>query len=466
MPAIQYQLHPKPDSQDLYQFLLRCKQSISQTFNQCVASISLSVEEIDLLAVLDNFVKPNQKHFYFENNGAVLAFDTLLQFEAEGSDRFTAVKEFIETTREKSYQIGDLDSEFAGIHFFCNFSFFEHTSDRLFPAASVFLPVWQISRSRGRSTIVANLEISESFDPETATTEVLQTIQRIRNVKHNVIRLAIDTPKSFFKQNSVSDRFQKSVVSALKLIQSECFQKIVLADTLDITSPLPFNIVSSLINLRSRYPNCYIFSASNGKNATFIGASPERLVKIQHDRLFTEALAGSAPRGKTRAEDARLSASLLNRQKEKHEHQVVIDSIAQHLKNLGLTPQFSPPKLLQLPNIQHLQTPIRATIPSGLHLLDVVAELHPTPAVAGAPKSIACEHLRSFETFERSWYAAPIGWMDYQGNGEFSVGIRSAILQSNRARLFAGAGIVAGSDPEKEFAEVQLKLQALLNALT
>ncbi|MBE9009911.1 isochorismate synthase, partial [Pseudanabaenaceae cyanobacterium LEGE 13415] len=180
---------------------------------------------------------------------------------------------------------------------------------------------------------------------------------------------------------------------------------------------------------------------------------------------FTEALAGSVPRGKTRSEDARLAATLLNGQKEKHEHQVVVDSIAQHLRNLNLTPQFSPAQLLQLPNIQHLQTPIRATIQSDLHLLDVVAELHPTPAVAGAPKSIACEHLRSFEAFERSWYAAPIGWMDYQGNGEFAVGIRSAILQGNHARLFAGAGIVSGSDPEKEFAEVQLKLKALLNAI-
>ncbi|BAS59443.1 isochorismate synthase [Leptolyngbya boryana NIES-2135] len=460
MPAIQYQLHPKPDSKDLYQFLLRCKQST----HQGVASISINVEEIDLLAVLNSFVKPDQKHFYFENHGAVLAFDTALQFEAEGSDRFSQIKSFIETTRKKSYQIGDLDSEFSGIHFFCNFSFFDQTSDRLFPAASVFVPAWQISRNKGRSTIVANLEISESFDPATATDEVLSTIQRIRNVK--VIRLALDIPKPFFNQNPVSDRFQKSVTAALKLIQSKHFQKIVLADALDITSPLPFNLVSSLSNLRSRYPNCYVFSASNGKGATFIGATPERLVKIENDRLFTVALAGSVPRGKTRAEDARLSATLLSRQKEKHEHQVVIDSIAQHLRNLGLTPQFSPPSLLQLPNIQHLQTPIRATIPSDLHLLDAVAELHPTPAVAGAPKLIACEHLKSFEPFERSWYAAPIGWMDHHGNGEFAVGIRSCILQGNQARLFAGAGIVAGSDPEKEFAEVQLKLQALLNALT
>ena len=470
MPAIQYQLQSQPDSQDLYQFLLRCKQSITQTVNQCVASISIAVEEIDLLAVLETIVKPDQKHFYFENSSearAVLAFDAALEFSFQGSDRFHAIKTFTQETLANTHQIGALDAEFSGAHFFCNFSFFDQTTDPRFPAASVFLPAWQISRAQGRSTIVTNVKISESFDPKTAVDHFLRTIQRIRSIKHNVIRLALDTPKPFLKQQSVSQsgHYQKSVTAALKLIHSQQFNKIVLADALDVTSPLPFNLVSSLSNLRSRYPNCYIFSASNGKNAAFIGASPEQLVKIQHDRLFTEALAGSAPRGKTRAEDARLSATLLNSQKEKHEHQVVVDSIAQHLKNLGLMPQFSPPKLLQLPNIQHLQTPIRATIKSDLHLLDAVSELHPTPAVAGAPRSIACEHLRSFEAFERSLYAAPIGWMDYQGNGEFAVGIRSAILQGNRARLFAGAGIVSGSDPEKEFTEVQLKLQALLNAL-
>ncbi|HTL88114.1 MAG TPA: isochorismate synthase [Leptolyngbya sp.] len=470
MSAIQYQLQSQLDPQDLYQFFLRCKQSRSQTVDHCVASISIAVEAIDLLAILETIVKPDQKHFYFENSneaGAVLAFDTALEFSAEGSDRFIQIKNFIQTTLTNTHQIGALDHQFSGAHFFCNFTFFDRTTDPLFSAASVFLPAWQVARAKGRSTIVANLDISASFDPEMALDQTLKTIRKLRSIKNNVIRLAIEPPTPLFKQRSVSQsgHYQKSVAAALNLIHAQQFDKIVLADALEVTSPLPFNLVGSLDNLRSRYPNCYIFSANNGKNATFMGASPERLVKIQHDRLFTEALAGSAPRGKTRAEDARLSATLLNSQKEKHEHQLVIDSIAQHLRNLNLTPQFSPPRLLQLPNIQHLQTPIRAVIKSDLHLLDAVSELHPTPAVAGAPKSIACEHLRSFEAFERSLYAAPIGWIDHQGNGEFAVGIRSAILQGNRARLFAGAGIVSGSDPEKEFTEVQLKLKALLNAL-
>jgi menaquinone-specific isochorismate synthase len=123
------------------------------------------------------------------------------------------------------------------------------------------------------------------------------------------------------------------------------------------------------------------------------------------------------------------------------------------------------PQLLQLLNIQHLWTPIQANVPTGVHPLEIVAELHPTPAVAGTPREISQEQIRRYETFDRGLYAAPLGWVDHRGNSEFIVGIRSALIDGDRARLYAGAGIVAGSDPDKEVAEIQLKLQALLKAL-
>ena len=189
------------------------------------------------------------------------------------------------------------------------------------------------------------------------------------------------------------------------------------------------------------------------------------MVSVRDGQLKTGALAGSAPRGKTTSEDAVLAQCLLASVKEQHEHQVVSQFICQQLAQLGLNPQLSPVRLLQLSNIQHLQTPIQATVPDDIHLLDVVEALHPTPAVAGMPRAIACDYIRQYEAFERSLYAAPIGWVDHHGNGEFAVGIRSALLNGCHARLFAGAGIVEGSDPDRELAEVQLKLQALMQAL-
>ncbi|MBC1224506.1 isochorismate synthase MenF, partial [Nostoc sp. UCD120] len=186
---------------------------------------------------------------------------------------------------------------------------------------------------------------------------------------------------------------------------------------------------------------------------------------INNQQLITDALAGSAPRGKTPAEDAANANRLLNSEKEKHEHSLVLDFITQRLRQLGLSPQILAPRLRQLSNIQHLWTPISAVVPENIHPFRIVGQLHPTPAVAGASQDVACAEIRRYESFERGLYAAPLGWIDSEGNCEFIVGIRSALIDGDRARLYAGAGIVAGSDPDKEFAEVQLKLQALLKAL-
>lgn len=238
-----------------------------------------------------------------------------------------------------------------------------------------------------------------------------------------------------------------------------------MAQTLDVLSGKDFNLYDSLNNLRQIHPNCYVFSTSNGKGQNFIGASPERLISIRDRQLIIDALAGSAPRGKTTIEDADLANLLLNSDKEKREHKVVIDFITQHLQALGIEADILAPRLRQLSNIQHLWTPIEAKIPNNVHPLEIVAQLHPTPAVAGVSRDLACAEIQRYEDFERGLYAAPLGWVDYQGNSEFIVGIRSALIDGDRARLYAGAGIVAGSDPDRELAEIQLKLQALLKAL-
>lgn len=204
----------------------------------------------------------------------------------------------------------------------------------------------------------------------------------------------------------------------------------------------------------------------NGSGAVFLGASPERLIQVRQRHLHTEALAGSAPRGDTPATDIQLAQSLRTSPKELHEHRLVADFIGQQLQALGLTPQLAPePQVLQLTGIQHLQTPIQSPLPPSIHPFEVLASLHPTPAVAGVPRQAACEQIRQWEGFERSLYASPLGWIDGQGNCEFCVGIRSALIQGCEAQLFAGAGIVSGSIPAQEKAEVILKLHALLSAL-
>lgn len=471
MPVSPYSLDCFKTHRDLYNFLFACKQAFVNTSQIQLISISFSIPEIDPLAVLQTCVSPQERHFYFEKSGqqqALLAVGSVMQLELEGSDRFAQSRDFIQRLSQQITLVGDVDGPFAGAHFFCGFSFFAQ-STAAGTAGSVLLPQWQVARLGSQSTIVVNVLIDHGFDPQSQSTRIWQQIQAIQTATLDCDRW-VDNTIQMIQGVSSPEIFQTAVQQALQEIRDRKIAKIVLARAFDVVAATSFNLVASLHNLRQLYQDCYIFSSHQAQGVsagqTFIGASPERLVTMQQHRLETDALAGSAPRGHTEAEDIRLANQLLSSEKETHEHQLVIDFITQHLGNLGLQPKILTPRLLQLPNIQHLHTPIAAEVPESVHLLDILAELHPTPAVAGVPRELACRYIQQLEPFERSSYAAPIGWVDAQGNGEFAVGIRSAILQGRRARLFAGAGIVEGSNPDRELVEVQLKLQALLRALT
>ena len=261
------------------------------------------------------------------------------------------------------------------------------------------------------------------------------------------------------------DYFKSVVRSVLDSIASNEISKVVVAHATDIHSANSFKVIESLSNLRQLHPDCYIFSTSNGKGQSFVGASPERLISVQNRQLVTDALAGSAPRGNNSTEDLHLANSLLKNRKEKREHQAVKDFTLERLQSIGLKPQQLPLQILKLSNIQHLWTAIYAQLPPDVKPLEIVELLHPTPAVAGVSTEAACEKISDYEKFDRSLYAAPLGWVDSEGNCEFIVGIRSALIDGDRARLYAGAGIVSGSNADKEFDEVQLKIQSLLKAL-
>jgi menaquinone-specific isochorismate synthase len=329
-----------------------------------------------------------------------------------------------------------------------------------------------VIRKKNRCILIVNIVLKKNSKIENILSDVWYKSQQINGLETTSIPSVTSKTSSLLLTHQVETdpkpylQFKQSVNSALDLIKSKSLKKLVLSQPIDVVAKTPFNLIHSLNNLRLLYPDCYIFSTGNGKGQQFIGASPERLISLKNNQLITDALAGSAPRGKTPIEDINLGQELLNSEKNLREHQVVVDFIIEQLLSLGLTPDLTDlPCLRQLTNIQHLWTPIKCQVSTNIHLLEILSQLHPTPAVAGTPRDIAQKHIHYYESFDRSLYAAPIGWIDHQGNGEFVVGIRSALLDGNRARLYAGAGIVAGSEPEKEVAEIQLKLQALLRAL-
>jgi len=480
MPVTPYRTNLFQDRKDLYQFLLACQQASIEKKCTQIASISLEIDPIDPLAVLHCLNKPNQLSFYFEKRGhnegvgessrrAIAGIGAVASLKVEDDSRFVQAQNFIDSCLSNTIKTGDLSLPFSGPHFLGGFTFFESApvKETYFSTATLFLPRWQVSCQANRYVLVANFAIDAHANLESLIEKTWHDFQKITAAKHCLPEVSFNSQEVFDRRDVTDTKYFKlAVLSALEAIQAQQFHKIVLAHAIDVISPTLFHVVYSLNNLRKFYPDCYVFCLSNGKGQDFIGASPERLLSIQNQELLTDALAGSFPRGKTEVEDANLARGLLGSEKEIREHQVVIDFLTQSLSRLGLVPRRSlSPHLLQLSNIQHLRTPIRATVPADVPLLKILAELHPTPAVAGAPRDVACQHIRNYEAFERSLYAAPLGWLDHQGNGEFIVGIRSALVNGCYARLYAGAGIVAGSDPEKELTEIKLKLQALLQAL-
>lgn len=455
----------------LYDFLKKCRENSIKREQTQIASISWEIKPGNPLLIFDLIYEFEKIHFYFERpdrNEMIAGVDTALKFTTQGVDRFSKIKSFIQSSLSNIISIGDLQLPLTGPHFFCNFTFFDSNveSDFPFPTASVFLPCWQIACSQGKFVAVANIAVSSETDISFLSQKIWYAYQKLHFCNY-ASNIDFDNQGRDRKLNIIDPEcFKGAVKSAIQAIQANEFNKIVLAHAVDVTSLRPFNPLYSVKNLRIKYPNSYVFCTSNGKGQSFLGASPERLISVKDSELATEALAGSAPRGQTATHDMHLANLLLSSKKDIREHRIVIESITTCLFKFGIKPEIpSHPDLLKLPNIQHLHTPIKAKMPDDLHLLDVLAELHPTPAVGGQPRDIACQKIRHYENFERGLYAAPIGWIDYKGNGEFAVAIRSALLNRYHARLFAGAGIVAGSDPNKESEEIKLKFQVLMDAL-
>lgn len=262
-----------------------------------------------------------------------------------------------------------------------------------------------------------------------------------------------------------AEDWQASVRVTAADVRAGQFEKVVLARTLQVRADTPFDQASALRALRTAYPSAYIFAVAV-RNHCFLGATPELLVQLRGRDVATTCLAGSTARGATPGEDERLARVLLESTKNRVEHQIVVRYIQEALAPLcdELQANAAAPRLMRVRNVQHLYTPVRGRLNADRSILDLIARLHPTPAVGGFPRDAALAAIRAREPFDRGWYAGPVGWLDRDG-GEFAVGIRSALLADDRATLYAGGGIVASSDPAAEYAETDWKFKPMLAAL-
>lgn len=290
------------------------------------------------------------------------------------------------------------------------------------------------------------------------------------SVEEELARLA-DVPAT----GPLPDRFELTAVMphgewkalvgrAVKVMESGALSKVVLARQVEVLANRAIVLPDTLGRLAYLYPSCAVFHV-----AGFIGASPETLLRRTGTDIQSHPLAGTVARSGDAGADEALVAALMSSAKDRHEHQLVVDDIAAKLRPFAALDVPAAPSVVPLRNVSHLGTSITGTLfgsdgalPSSLEL---AGALQPTPAVGGLPVDAALEWQRENEGFDRGCYAGAVGWVDSAGDGDWVLGLRSASVSGHRAVLYAGNGIVAGSDPDAELAETQLKLQALLAAI-
>jgi isochorismate synthase len=268
----------------------------------------------------------------------------------------------------------------------------------------------------------------------------------------------IPSPVSACRVDEVDrDAWSQHVKEIRDRIRAGTFEKVVAARHCVVELETGAGSLDVLKRLEERFAGCTRFALWRG-DATFLGATPELLISRLGNRVLSEALAGSTARG-----DA---ARMLESAKEREEHQLVVQAILKGLEPFCDSLRSDPePSVRELPNVLHMQTAIEGRLARPTHVLSLVQALHPTPAVGGVPTKEAIEWIVNHEVLARGWYSAPIGWTDAEGDGEFVVALRSGLLRDAKAWVYAGAGIMADSDPEAEYTETELKMQALLGAL-
>jgi menaquinone-specific isochorismate synthase len=335
-----------------------------------------------------------------------------------------------------------------------------------FSDARLVVPQVVIQNDGDDALLRVTVQVEPSSVPADVERQMVDLFQRAHGWSH--ARLPIHANQTSVRAEPFPSRtsWESSVATAVALIQQGVLDKVVLAREERLIAAGPFSPLSTLARLRQFDATATIFAMQSG-GAWFLGASPERLVRLSDNRVDVTCLAGSIGMGRDEEERRQLAGRLLASEKDREEHEIVVRSTMSALAEVCevVTRLPGTPRISTARSVQHLETPVSAQLCEVGSILDLVERLHPTPAVGGYPAERALSIMRELEEIDRGWYAGPFGWTDLDGSGEFVVAIRSALLSGRMASVFAGSGIVADSVPSAEYEETSLKLQPMLTAL-
>ncbi|MCO7176220.1 isochorismate synthase MenF [Sporolactobacillus kofuensis] len=439
-----------------------------ETKQKYIACITQKIEKIDPLAFYRVAQKRyNGQRFYWENkdHDVVLAgIGAALSINAGRTLKYEQLKDEWAYIQNHAVISGIKGKQATGLLLFGGFSFDDKTTPsdhwQSFGFGLFYLPTFLLTTDKEQSYLTCSVVCTADDKPELLSNHLAEQVEQLFGAKTD---FTTDQNPLITTQDQNAEEWKRLVGEAVKVMETTDLQKVVLARTRKLTFQKPMHSEDLLSNLREQQPETCVFSMEAGTSC-FLGATPERLVKKSGNHLYSACLAGSIARGKDDDEDARFGEILLNDRKNRLEHHYVVDTVRSALA--GLCEQLNIPEqpiLMKNRNIQHLYTPVDGVCDPNRSLFDLIERLHPTPALGGLPRTSAMDWIAKHEKLDRGLYASPIGWCDGYGNGEFHVGIRSALINSERVTLFAGCGVVRDSVPAQEYEETSIKFQPMMN---
>lgn len=420
----------------------------------CVADVTVPALRAETLVDLE----PAGEAYYFAEPSGYehVGLGAVRVVAARGPERFRVV------SAELQSLFASLGEDAAGLRLFGGFAF--QTGRAASPAwralgeARFVLPRLMYERSGEQARILLTFATRELGDAEVRAA-ALDLARRAMTAQHAARSEPLSAPLRVALDERPEEPYLALVERGRAAIARGELEKVVLARRVELDLPRPVQSAQALTRLASIAPECLRFAFRVGETS-FLGATPERLVDKRGRRFSTEAVAGSINN------DEAASRRLLESSKDRAEQAIVVRELLHALEPLAAELEHERlPEVQRLRHVVHLRTKIQGLLREPQHVLSLVERLHPTPAVGGVPTARALAFIAENETDERGWYAGPIGWVDASGDGSFAVALRSGILESQRAALYAGAGIMQGSDANSELRETRWKLQALVGAL-
>ncbi len=454
-------------------FLSEKKINLKNNPNNFLISYAASIDQQTIILEPHSIPAKFSKSFYLEKpaeNFSFAGIDEAISISEKGEGRFAAAEKKMNEWKNNFINNWEVIGGKRIPLFVGSFKFMvEHSDDdwKNFDDCDLSVPEIVYLKIENNFYLIYNFIFSGASSLNKATDKFKTKIESLFEKVNEPAKKGINFSLIAETGSSPKDKkkWKQIIQQALDKIEDGEIEKVVISRKVEYALSDEPDINKFILDLKKQYPHCYVFVINKNKTF-FFGAAPEKLANFINGKIEIDALAGSAQRGSNEDEDKKIENELLKNNKDLIEHNFVVNHIKKIISNFTKDEiKLSTPSIRKLANIQHLITKFSVKINEGSSILSIIKELFPTPAVCGMPTTEALHVIKKLETHNRGLYSGIIGWLNFDGEGEFAVAIRSATLNKKKLTAYAGCGIVKGSNPDLEFAETELKLKTIRNLL-